>query len=1544
MDAYEDLIDIKKESRDESNRSLMPFFFIKPNESYNINYNLVQEENGGKEFTLPKFPFPKDFNNYESFSKETQNWMDATLKFFLQSSKAPLLPVSTTLFYRTFNLDFWPHDKNTLRLLAKKLGPLLLPLRPKNLLELQDKIFNSPTNITSLKYNSSNDEIFKNENNFSEPDYNGRPLPYKYHFTQNNFFQLIPPEPLPDYYDSFEQYNSALKNWYNITNKKYPGYKKIKKVEELGKELGIKPVVSNPSISSFSGRNKIEKMNEENRQNLFYKDSKHCTINQLNKAFNVSLSKEQFNRLTSLNTQMFESTLHSLLNKCVDQPSDSMSKISMTYFDEESLELLNESNYEEVSFIIDELIEYGPTDYILKSPIKNYDILSQMIFVEPSRQMSIAVIQRPEPTYLDFPLILLNNETPDQFTQYCDEKNIDFSSFINTSEEFINFIKLCDPNDRTLSQKFVYVFKNLFSSPTKFEIYLKPLIGHYDPKDCFSFDMSCHSLLKKFLKIVEGASEFDDEKIPRMMYNLNIKIDEDSYVNPKKKSSKNDNDSSKTRDFNRKEILNIYKLTARCASLYTFTNLFSFKKWNSNIIFEYISMNYLNPLLYQLSKRIQMSKNEIVSCYISDTISKFDRDLKKANGNAPKNVIDDEDANIGSKLISFSSAFLSFADASKSLSEQFVIPIRKNQLRIPIFVLNQDGSSGSKVSTIDDSKMNDTQDKTLSALSSNLKVNSPQPSKSLKNRPSLIENEKIDKNLSPLNPNSKGSNYDESLNIDNIIKSIDSNDAEYPNRIIANGKENDEVEDTINSIQHSISAMKSSFKSLPKIDIENDDNDDDDNDDDNDDYMKIFNKQNTKSSPSESKKSSSKKKKKKKKKSKSSKNLAYRIIFLIINIDYPNLHNALFCPSPINFFNEISKLENDNAFMNLAGGFYNKTEKLKSSFLCSDAFRNLEEMMINFDVQKLDLTNVNFARRALLILNRCDSRLFSRSQITSLLKTFTANVSRFNFALCPVLALHLKNRDKFIYTTTIKNDSKSGTGNNNSGGNASGSMSNGGSLSGRSSASNSILSSIENNFAGIDMNKKPQRKPPIMSAFNENSVEFDPSSVTNSVSPSSPAFSRQIPSSEPLASTDRISPLRSSFRLKKDKNRSSNHKKSTFDDSIIAEYASTSSIDQFESKAKSFDPHAGPISAGATSGLLISSSLSTAGGFQKREQLMQRRLSGRRRNADSIFGLGGIRVSLSGSSMSDSENSALNLSSINSGSGSNASFGSLGDSFLLSKEESQQPLKPQYAGDEWMSDTTMIASYLASLVYSVNSACFPYLLRSVDLLFCSPKINFPRKFWGTFCGALSVAEINAWIFLRTIFRNGYVQVLPPEFTFFFPAVFNYKSPYIQSSSSDKEDQKGNNNSPSTVKSHSNSNSSGNCLTFENLNNQVEKAKQLSLKVSMFAAIVTSSVDISLQYLEALMMNDRSHLQKIFSKSVNPSLKIEKLSHVKNQSNGLVSGSEVKSSININLYSSSYKASLSNIVQKNFISYRKIVDKLKSYGNKFQNLISMFPVS
>ena len=92
------------------------------------------------------------------------------------------------------------------------------------------------------------------------------------------------------------------------------------------------------------------------------------------------------------------------------------------------------------------------------------------------------------------------------------------------------------------------------------------------------------------------------------------------------------------------------------------------------------------------------------------------------------------------------------------------------------------------------------------------------------------------------------------------------------------------------------------------------------------------------------------------------------------------------------------------------------------------------------------------------------------------------------------------------------------------------------------------------------------------------------------------------------------------------------------------------------------------------------------------------------------------------------------------------------------------------------------------------------------------------------------------------------------------------------------------------------------------------------------------------------MSDRGHLQKIFSKSVNPSLKIEKLNSSNNQKKAVNTGNDVKSSINISFYSSSYKASLSNIVEKNLANYRKIVKKLKSYGIKFQNLISIFPVS
>lgn len=1497
MDSYEDLITNEKQKY-EMHRTIMPIFFFKPNESFDLNYTLTSSIKEEDNFEFPKFPFPTDFENYEKFSNQAKNWMDSILSHFLHYSGAPILPVPTTLFYRSFNLEFWPRDKDTLRTLAKKLGPLLLPLRPNNLLELENKVFNCSTNITNANYNSSEEDIFQDDNNFSEPDYNGRPLSYKYHFVQNDFFQLVLPEPIPECYDTFEEYNVALNNWYKITNEKYPEYKKIKKVEEIGNELGIKASISSPSaISSFSGRSKIDKNNEECRKKLFNKDSKTCSIEQLNEAFNVTLSKTEFDRLTSIDIQSFQSKFDLFSHQKTLPNTGQMTKINSYCFDEETFELLREMDNENIALMIDDSIEFGPIDYITKFPIQNYDIQSQFIFVEPNKNIGILQPAVCERAYYDFPLFLLNNESPSQFIQYCEECQIDFSLFIKTSDDFVKFIKLCDPSDMILSQKFVYVFKYLFSLPSKFEIYVKPLIGSYNKNDCYQFDMKSYEILRTFMRIVESSNEFCDDKISRMMYNLNIQIDEESFANPKKKSKK---DSSNLKDFNHKEILNIYKLCARCASLYTFTNLFSFKKWNSNIIFEYISNTVLNPLLFQLSKKINLFRNDIITCYTNDIIDKLDKNIKKANQNAKNN--DQDDSNIGNKLMSFSSAFMSFSEAAKTLSEQFVIPRTKSQLRIPIFVLNQDGNSEGKVSTIDDAQINDNQDKTLSMIFSNKSI--PLPQQPSERRPSLIDNDynKNDSNLSPVNPQ-YSLNDEEPANFKSIIQNIDNGVMENFSALkLINKNEKDEVENTINSLQNSICSMTQSFKTLPKAEA-NDDNANEKNNEE-DDYMKILSKSKSSSSHSNSTSSENKKsKRKKKKKSKSAKrakSLAYRIIFLVVNMDYPNLHLALFHPSPINFFNDLSKLENGNAFMNLAGGFASKTEKLKSAFLYSDAFKNLIYEIINFDIPKLEISMINFAKRALILLNQTNDRLFSRSQITSLLKSFTSNVPSFNFILCPTISYHFKNKDKFLYTSTTANENKNNSNLN--------------SINNLNPNNLSLLASTDQNYSSFDSSRKTPRKSPFLNSHDD---QFDIGSE-----PSVP-----IISSDDLSSSN--SSLRSSFRQRKEKSKSGK-KRTTFDDYLTSTdvdcATSTPNINQFESKAKSFDAH-GPLVPdldssgfntyhGNTNDIRTISSLSSSASPMSFRRDAKRQTS-RRKNTDSIFGLKGIRLSMS-FSVSDSDNS---------------------DSFYLAREEEikqqQQPLKPQYAGEDWLSDGTMLATYLASLVYSVKSSCFPYLLRSVDLLFVSSRIIFPRKFWGTFCGALSVAEVNSWIFLRTIFKLGFVQVLPVEFSLFFPAVFNYKCPYISDNNEEKNESK-----PKSSKDPLNSTSASG-LTFEKLNHQVEKAKQLSLKVMMFSAAVTSAMDTSLQYLDNLLMNDKNHLQKIFFNSVNPSIKIEKLSSSNNKKQE-INANDTKSSINFNLYSSSYQASLRNIVQRNKVYYKKIVDKLKCYGNRFQNLISMFP--
>lgn len=618
-------------------------------------------------------------------------------------------------------------------------------------------------------------------------------------------------------------------------------------------------------------------------------------------------------------------------------------------------------------------------------------------------------------------------------------------------------------------------------------------------------------------------------------------------------------------------------------------------------------------------------------------------------------------------------------------------------------------------------------------------------------------------------------------------------------------------------------------------------------------------------------KSSKRKKKSQKSENRSikhMKHIAYRIIFMIMNIPYLQLHYALFYPSPINFFNSLSQLQTKNeklnTFLNIASGSCMKTEKLKSMFLTSYAFKTMIQYIIDFDISTLEMSMINFTRRVLLWLNFSADKAFSRKQLDVLLKSYNPSVRRFNYVICPVIAGIYTNTNNYFYKSknnesrTIKHTSSNSAMIENS----------------ELTSSDSILTNDDQKFASIpdpsyssstsfiDLNE-----PSASILFDD---DLDPKPRKRSVG------NRQ---KKKVQKASRATPTGIQHTLSI----------GSFDSSGV-QYYSNDVLDvstMTTMTSKQYEPRY--ISASLSLNEYITTPvlpLMPPSAFSPKDKKKAKRVS--------------MLESLELSDFLDRAQNQL--------------------------KQRNCCLMPQYACEELKNDASLIASLLGGLFSTVDASCFPCLLRAVDYLTCSPDVQFPPTFWGKVFGALTVGEITSWIFLRTIFTQGFIKLLPSEFPVFFLLIFKYRLPneekdILMAALKKKSDD------------------SDNALNFEKLNKTIEHQKQLSLKLMFFTAVIISASESSLSYLSKIIVSNRNYFQTLFLKSVNPSVKIQKFQQIINQNQF---NSNVSSSLNLNLFASSYKASMKSIVTKNLGNFKRIVEKLNQYGQKFEPFISLIP--
>ena len=161
---------------------------------------LIYHDNPDAELVLPA---PKMFTQKEEFTEAVFGWYDHCCRYF----GGALLPqpVSSSFWLPEPPKIFSGEEKKS-SARFRTFKAALWPLLPNNYMDMLDSILEAkPINP---------DEEFREQVPKREVIY------HKHHMTQENQWmaQLVPPEPEPIAYDSFEEYQLAFRNWARVAN------------------------------------------------------------------------------------------------------------------------------------------------------------------------------------------------------------------------------------------------------------------------------------------------------------------------------------------------------------------------------------------------------------------------------------------------------------------------------------------------------------------------------------------------------------------------------------------------------------------------------------------------------------------------------------------------------------------------------------------------------------------------------------------------------------------------------------------------------------------------------------------------------------------------------------------------------------------------------------------------------------------------------------------------------------------------------------------------------------------------------------------------------------------------------------------------------------------------------------------------------------------------------------------------------------------------------------------------------------------------------
>ena len=408
------------------------------------------------------FPVPQDYHNYQDYKNAAQNWEERAESYAENIH---------------FELPIWGTIKKPQKPYIDTKYPNRIPntfLGPANQLDMEKKI------LTGEEFDIENGN-FPVEGRFKKM------VQYKGFFNNTNEDRwLIPEEPFPDYYDTYDEYKEAVENWTRICER-------IKEIPEHPKALAEK-VVDLEKVENCEGtpvpdkflhkpkRIKVRSLRKR-KSSVSHQKKKKNTFwlakykKQINETFLLTQQKIVFNVENNVDVAKtrgiyFPIYPNDFITKMIYFGDNSSNKVTGGSSNSRVMKLISYSirsiqEDENISFKFDKIPRFNDlfheikVDFIRNNPGSSLYLWSLINYIFSSDQnMTKKLIKDDEATYLILKLILKYSNSNDDLIDPMFDR---FDNLIDENEDHLvemfyrtlvrgHFIKLlmnyCNPRKK----------------------------------------------------------------------------------------------------------------------------------------------------------------------------------------------------------------------------------------------------------------------------------------------------------------------------------------------------------------------------------------------------------------------------------------------------------------------------------------------------------------------------------------------------------------------------------------------------------------------------------------------------------------------------------------------------------------------------------------------------------------------------------------------------------------------------------------------------------------------------------------------------------------------------------------------------------------------------------------------------------------------------------------------------------------------------------------------------------------------------------------